>query len=78
MNAMDALIKSHPTMTEGSLDRLLEVYTEIIITQDLTDSIRNVALTGILTLSDFCKTNLKKSKYFADSCLPHLLKVLTV
>lgn len=76
INSIESLIKMHPKFIAGQEDSLLDVYTEIFISTELSNGLRNASLTSVLTLADFCKVAVKKSPIFANKTLPHLVKVL--
>lgn len=77
INSVDSICRNHPKFTVNYVDQLLTIYTEIIGTSQLSSGIRNAALTSILTLSDFNKAQVKKSKVFSEKTLPTLMRVLT-
>jgi hypothetical protein len=77
VNSLDHLIKSHPKFVKDSLDRLLDIFTEMAGEKGLADGLRNAAMLVLISIAINNPQAVKKSKIFTDKTIPVLMQILT-
>lgn len=77
INSLDMLIKSHPRFVKDSLDKLLDVFTEMAAEKCLAASLRIAAMLTIISIATKNAATVKKSKVFCDKTLQTFLNILT-
>lgn len=77
VNALDMLAKSHTKFVKDSIERLVDVLTEIAGERSLSAGLRNAAILAIVGISTKHALTMKKSKVFCEKTLPVLMNIIT-
>jgi hypothetical protein len=76
LQSMADLTAKHPAFLKDFLERILEIYTEIVAADGLSNTLRSSALDNIVELASAQTAPIKKSKNFAQKTLGILLSTL--
>ncbi|KAL4509172.1 hypothetical protein ABPG72_018103 [Tetrahymena utriculariae] len=77
LNSLVDLIDIHPKFVKPITYELLNLFTEIISTHQLSDSLRIKGLSGILSICTSCSAQVKKGDIFKTKTAPALIKMMT-
>lgn len=76
LQSMAELTTKHPAFVKDYLERILDIYTEIVAADGLSSTLRSSALDNIVELASAQTAPIKKSKSFAQKTLGILLSTL--
>lgn len=77
VNSIDSLVKSHPKFVRESLDRLLDVFTEMAKERSLSTGLRNAALLTLVSIATTNAAAIKKSAKFINMTIPSLFQIIS-
>ncbi|KAL4480079.1 hypothetical protein ABPG74_020595 [Tetrahymena malaccensis] len=77
LSSLVDLIDIHPKFVKPITYELLNLFTEIISTKQLSDCLRIKGLSGILSICTSCSAQVKKGDMFKTKTAPALIKMMT-
>lgn len=77
VNSLEGLSKSHPKFVKNQIERLLDIFTEIIGERSLSAGLRNAAILAVVSVCTTHAQTMKKSSVFIDKTLPVLLNIIS-
>lgn len=77
LSSLVDLIEIHPKFVKPITYDLLNLFTEIISTKQMSDSLRIKGLSGLMVICASCSAQVRKGDVFKTKTIPALMKMMT-